>query len=241
MIRIIVVEDESETQMSIKKIIRELDVLKTEEIKVDYFTKYTNALKEIILDKAERKIYILDIELASKVSGIDIARYIRDNDWGSEIIFITNHDKMFETAYRTVYEVFDFIEKFHDLEPKLKKDLKAIFKRNFDNKMFKFNSRNLNLQIFYRSITYLYRDTEERKLIVNTDKTSYAIYMNVQDSLNYLDSRFMMVHRACVVNMDRVEAFNWSKGYFVLDTGEKVHLLSKKFKKEVEEYYGRNN
>ncbi len=241
MIKIIIVEDDKEAQMSIKKILRELDILKEEEIKVEYFIKYTNALKETILDNSERKIYILDIELASKVSGIDIARFIRENDWESEIIFITNHDKMFETAYRTVYEVFDFIEKFHDLEVKLKKDLKAIFKRNFDNKMFKFNSRNLNLQIFYRSITYLSRDTEERKLVVNTDKTSYSIYMNVQDSLNYLDNRFMMVHRACIVNMDRVEVFNWSKGYFVLDTGEKVHLLSKKYKKEVEEYYERNN
>ena len=241
MIKIIVVEDEKETQMSIKKILRSLDFLKEEEIKVEYFTKYSAALKDVILDKEERKIYILDIELGTKVSGIDIAHFIRDNDWESEIIFITNHDKMFETAYRSVYEIFDFIEKFHDLEPKLKKDLKAIFKRNFDNKMFKFESRNLNLQIFYRSITYLYRDTEERKLIIKTDKTSYAIYMNVQDSLKYLDNRFLMVHRACVVNMDRVEEFNWSKGYFVLNTGEKVHLLSKKFKKEVEEYYARNN
>ena len=234
-------EDEKETQLTIKNLLRKMDFLKDEEIKVEYFTKYTNALKEVILDKEERKIYILDIELDSKVSGIDIARFIRDNDWESEIIFITNHDKMFETAYRSVYEVFDFIEKFHDLEPKLKKDLKAIFKKNFDNKMFKFESRNLNLQIFYRSITYLYRDTEERKLIINTDKTSYAIYMNVQDSLKYLDNRFLMVHRACVVNMDCVEEFNWSKGYFVLNTGEKVHLLSRKYKKEVEEYYARNS
>ena len=241
MIKIIVVEDEKETQLTIKNLLRKMDFLKDEEIKVEYFTKYTNALKEVILDKEERKIYILDIELDSKVSGIDIARFIRDNDWDSEIIFITNHDKMFETAYRSVYEVFDFIEKFHDLEQKLKKDLKAIFKKNFDNKMFKFESRNLNLQIFYRSITYLYRDTEERKLIINTDKTSYAIYMNVQDSLKYLDNRFLMVHRACVVNMDCVEEFNWSKGYFVLNTGEKVHLLSRKYKKEVEEYYARNS
>ena len=241
MIKIIVVEDEKETQLTIKSILRKMDFLKDEEIKVEYFTKYSNALKDVILDKEERKIYILDIELGSKVSGIDIARVIRDNDWESEIIFITNHDKMFETAYRSVYEVFDFIEKFHDLEPKLKKDLKAIFKKNFDNKMFKFECRNMNLQIFYRSITYLYRDTEERKLIINTDNTSYAIYMNVQDSLKYLDNRFLMVHRACVVNMDRVEEFNWSKGYFVLNNGVRVHLLSRKYKKEVEEYNARND
>ena len=241
MIRIVVVEDDKNAQMVVKKTLREMDIFKDEEIKIDYFTKYTQTLKNLILDTSERKIYILDIELESKVSGIDIAKFIRDNDWESEIIFITNHDKMFETVYRSVYEVFDFIEKFHELVPKLKKDIKEIFKRNFDNKMFKFTSRNLNLQIYYRSITYLYRDTEERKLVVNTDNTNYSIYLNVADSLNYLDNRFKMVHRACIVNLDRVEAFNWSKGYFTLDTGEKVPLLSKKFKKEVEEYYERNN
>ncbi len=241
MAKIIVVEDDKKTQMIIKKLLLNANFLKNETVKAEYFTKYTNSLKQTILDTTEHKIYILDIELESKVSGIDIARYIREKDWESEIIFITNHDKMFETAYRTVYEVFDFIEKFHDLEAKLKKDLKAIFKRNFDNKMFKFTSRNLNLQIFYRSITYLYRDTEERKLIINTDKTSYAIYMNVQDAFEYLDKRFVPVHRACIVNMERVEAFNWAKGYFVLDTGEKINLLSKKYRKDVDEYYERNS
>lgn len=241
MVRIVVVEDDKEVQLAIKKILRKLDIFKDEEVKIEYFTKYTNNLKEIINNSAERKIYILDIELETKVSGIDIAKYIRESDWESEIIFITNHDKMFETAYRSVYEVFDFIEKFHDLENRLKKDINEIFKRNFDNKMLMFNSRNISLKIFYRSITYLYRDKDSRKIIVNTDKTQYSMNLGVNDALNYLDDRFKIVHRACIVNTDRVEAYNWAKGYFVLDTGEKVPMLSKKYKKEVEEYYERNN
>ncbi len=241
MIKIVVVEDDKKAQLEIKNILRQLDIFKEEEIKIEYFTKCTNALKEIIEDTADRKIYILDIELETKISGIDIAKFVREIDWESEIIFITNHDKMFETTYRNVYNVMDFIEKFHDMDHKLKKDMKLIFKKNFDNKMFKFSSRNLNLQIFYRSITHLYRDKESRKIIVNTDKTNYAVYLNVIDAVNYLDSRFKMVHRACIVNLDRVQVFNWTKGYFLLDTGEKVHMLSKKYKKEVEEYYERNN
>lgn len=241
MIRIVVVEDDKNAQMEIKNILRKLDIFKDEECKIEYFTKFTQGLKDIIKDTQDHKIYILDIELETKVSGIDIAKFIRENDWESEIIFITNHDKMFETTYRSIYNVMDFIEKFHNMENKLKKDIKTIFRRKFDNKMFKFNSRNMNLQIYYRSITHLYRDKESRKIIVNTDRTNYSVYINVTDAVNYLDSRFMMIHRACVVNLDRVEAFNWTKGYFVLDTGEKVHMLSKKYKKEVEEYYERNN
>lgn len=241
MVKIIVVEDDKNIQLSVKNILRKLDIFNDDGVKIEYFTKFNPSLKEIINDKENHKIYILDIELESRVSGIDIARYIREKDWQSEIIFITNHDKMFETAYRSVYEVFDFIEKFHDLDKRLMKDINHIFKRNFDNKMFKYSDRNINLQIYYRSITYLYRDKDSRKIIVNTDKRNYSVYLGVSETLNFLDERFKMVHRACIVNVERVQVFNWAKGYFVLDTGEKVSMLSKKYKKEVEEYYGRNN
>lgn len=234
MTKIIIVEDEKEIQLNLKKILRETDFMK-DELKVEYYSKFTNELKSTIKDTTERKIYIMDIELETKVSGIDIAKYIREIDLESEIIFITSHDKMFETAYRSVYEIFDFIEKFHNMESRLKKDLKIIYKKNFDNKMFKFSSRNVDIQIFYRSITHLTRDKESRKLIIYTDKTNYAVNLNVVDSVSYLDDRFKIVHRACIVNTDRVQVYNWSKGYFVLDNGTKVHMLSKKFKKEIEE------
>ena len=240
MIRIIIVEDNKEMQIQLRNILRESEIHK-EEIKIEYYTKFTADLKNMIKDTSERKIYILDIELETKVSGIDIAKFIRENDWESEIIFITSHDKMFETAYRNVYEIFDFIEKFHQMETKLKKDLKLIYKKNFDNKMFQFNSRNIDIQIFYRSITHLVRDKETRKLIIHTDKNSFAININVKDVLNYLDERFKIVHRACIVNTDRVELYNWPKGYFVLDNGNKIHMLSKKYKKEIEELNERNN
>lgn len=241
MIKIVIIENDEKTQVEIKRILRELSILKDEEVKIDYFTKFTSDLKEIINDISEHKIYIVDIKLDSKVSGIDIAKYIREKDWESEIIFITNHDKMFETTYRSVYEVFDFIVKFHDFEPRLKRDIKTIFKRNFDNKMFRYSNNNFSIQVYYRSITYIYRDKESRKIIINTDNNHYSVIMPLTDSLNYLDSRFKMVHRACIVNTDRVESYQWAKGYFVLDNGQKVEILSKKFKKEIMDYYESNN
>lgn len=233
MIKIIIVEDDKEMQNEIKRILGETLIFK-EETKIEYYGKFTEELKEEIKDKSERKIYIMDIELESKVSGIEIAKYIRENDWESEILFLTSHDKMFETAYRSVYEIFDFIEKFHQMEKRLKKDLKIIYRRNFDNKMFKYKNRNIDIQVFYRSITHLCRDKETRKLIINTDKNKYAINLNLAEALEYLDERFKQVHRACIVNTERVEVYNWGKGYFVVDNGKKVYMLSKKNKKEIE-------
>ena len=194
------------------------------------FSSVNAELKNEIENVEERKVYILDIELGNKVSGINIAKMIRAVDYESEIIFMTNHDKMFESVYRNVYEVFDFIEKFHDFDKRFKKDINEILKRNFDNKMFKYKVNNVDLSVYYKAILYIYRDTEERKLIIVCDKNKYKVGINIKDIKSLLDARFVQCHRSCIVNKNRVQEKNYKEGYFILDTGEKVYMLSKKYK-----------
>ena len=98
----IVVEDDKKTQETIKDVLRRVIISKDNTINIKYFTKYTSELKTIIDDNSTRKVYIMDIELETKTSGIEIAKMIREKDWESEIIFLTSHDKMFETVYRSL-------------------------------------------------------------------------------------------------------------------------------------------
>ncbi len=234
MISFVVVEDDTKTQELIKEVLRRTVIKKDKNIKVKYFTKFNKELKNIIEDNSVRKVYIMDIELETKMSGIEIAKLVRKEDWESEIIFITCHDKMFETVHRDVLKVFNFIEKFHDMEKRLEENIELIFQRKFDNKMFKVTNRNVDLQIYYRAITYITRDKEERKIIIHTDKNTFKLNMNLSDVTELLDNRFIQTHRSCITNRQRVHQWNWTKGFYILDSGEKVEYLSKKYKKEVE-------
>ncbi len=233
MIKFVIVDDDKNIITEVKNIIRKVTFDIDEEIIINSYNNFDSNLNNEILNVSERKIYILDIELNGCKSGIQIAEMIRSVDWESQVIFMTNHDKMFETVYRKVYEVFDFIEKFHDFKNRLEKDLNTILKMNFDNKMFVYKSRNVDLKIYLKNILYIYRDTEERKVVLVTDNNKFTVALGVQDILKYLDSSFAMVHRACIVNKNRVQKYNWSEKYFVLDNGEKVNMLSKKYKKDV--------
>ena len=96
--------------------------------------------------------------------------------------------------------------------------------------MFIYKANNVELSVYYRSILYIYRDTEERKLVIVTESNKYIVGLNIKDILNLLDDRFMQCHRSCIVNKDRVQEKNYKDGYFTLDNGEKVYMLSKKFK-----------
>ncbi len=231
MIRFIIVDDDREEIKHIRELLDE--TVKTEK-EVLSFTKLSNDLKQEINDLAIRKIYILDIELGNKVSGINIAKLIRDVDWESEIIFITNHDKMFESVHRTVYEVFDFIEKFHEFDKRFKRDIKEILRRNFDNKMFIYKVGSVEVNLYYKYILYIYRETEDRKLVIVMDANTYTLNISIKEMLSYLDDRFIQCHRSCIVNTGRVQIWNYKDGYFVLDNGNKVYMLSKKYKKDID-------
>ncbi len=234
MIKFIVVEDEKSVQDIIKKVLRKISIANDTEIEISYHQKYNKNLLKDISEEVYRKVYILDIELEGSISGIDIAQKIREKDWDSEIIFVTSHDKMFETVHRNVLEVFDFIEKFHNMESRLEKDLQLIYNQKFDKKMLKIYSRNADLEIYLKNILYITRDKEDRKLIIHTKDVNFKISSSLNDITEKLDNRFIRTHRSCIANKDHIVEYNYSENYFQLDIGIKVDLLSKKYRKEIE-------
>lgn len=234
MIRFVIVEDEEKCATKIKKVIDGVKYKIEQEVKTYIFKGLDKNLENIIKSCDQRTIYILDIELENSKSGIEIASMIRESDWDSEIIFITNHDKMFETAHRSVYEVFDFIEKYHNLEDRLKKDIKLIINKSVDKKMFTYKGRNIDLQLYFHTINYIYRDKEDRKVVIVSENTSFFINMGLKEILEQLDDRFKMVHRSCIVNTDKVASYNWSKGIVIMNDGTELNYLSKKYKGDIE-------
>ena len=233
MIKFVIVEDNAKNVNTIKEIINKEKYRIDTEVKTFEFKGYNRQLASLISNPDEKTIYILDIELENSKSGIEIASIIRENDWDSEIIFITNHDKMFETAHRSVYEVFDFIEKYHDLEKRLTKDIKTILNKNIDKRMFTYKGRNIDLQLYLNSIKYIYRDKGERKVVIVTDKSSFSINLGVKEILEQLDDRFKIIHRSCIVNTDKVSIYDWNNSKIIMSDGSEVSYLSKKYKKEV--------
>lgn len=232
MIKFIIIDDDEKMIEEVKKIINTSIFKYNISYEFSIHSKYDLKLHSEINDDSLIKIYITDIELKDSKSGIKIAEEIRENDWESTIIFITTHDKMFETVYRNIYNIFDFIEKFDNFEARLSKDIEEIAKHNFDNKTFKYSCRNIDFQIYYKSINYIYRDSNERKIVIKTSDNDYTISMNISDILKKLDSRFVRIHRSCIINKDNVTKINWNKGYFELKGAKKelIYLASKKYK-----------
>lgn len=232
MIKFVIVEDEDKMIKHVSELISKELFDKDIEYKILSYKKYDSSLKKEIKDLSTVKLYIMDIELENSKSGIEIAKEIREQDWESNIIFLTSHDHMFETAFRNIYNIFRFIEKFDNMDEKLTKDIRIITQHNFDNKTYKYTCRATELQIFLKTITYITRDTTERKLIIYTDTNSYEVTSTISKILKQLDKRFQQVSRSTIINKDKISKINWKEGYFILNNSREKHYLVSKTHKD---------
>ncbi len=199
------------------------------DFKINLYQKVDKKLEQEISDNSLLKVYILDFNLNSDISGMDVALKIREKDWDSIIIFITNHGDMFETVHRNVINIYDFIEKYQSFSNRLTKDLKNIIKHRFDNSLFKYNCCSNYLQIYNKSINYIKRDTKLRKLKIYTETKEFIVNITIKELLTKLDKRFIQVSKSTIVNLDNIIEIDWNKGYFILQNNSIKYYVSKKY------------
>ena len=231
MVKFIVVEDKKENQEKIKKVLVKIGIQINQEYDAKYYEGYNEELAKEIEDTSIRKVYIMDIELDNSISGIEIAEKIREEDWDSEIVFVTSHDRMFDEVHRNVLEVFDFIERFINMEGRLEKDILRIIKKKYDSGILKIKGSNVEVELHVKNILYI--EKEERKSVIHACGNTYKTNLTLEKLQERLDQRFIRTHKGCIANKEHVIEKNYGAGYFLLDTGEKVNLLSKKYRKEI--------
>lgn len=227
----VIVEDDLKSIEKVKTIISDVLFSYNINYEIKVFNKCTNKLKQEIKDKSTIKTYILSVDLKQDISGIDIAEFIRIDDYNSNIIFLTHHGNMFETAHRNVCNIFEFIEKYQNMDKRLTKDIKKIVNYNMDDKMLCYSYQGSIFKIYLKSIKYITRNTEERKLNIYTDNKIYKCNKSIKEILKLLDKRFIRVSKSTIMNYDYVNELNWSKGYAVLLDNSFVDSVSKRYKR----------
>lgn len=227
--KFIILDDNDKTKSMVKSIITKEAFVYDMPYEILEYSNCSNELKKEILDLSSLKIYILSIDLKQNISGIDVGEYIRKTDWDSYIIFLTSHGNMFETAHRKVHNVFEFIEKYHQMHRRLSSDIKKIIKHSFDDKVLDYTYRFSRYKILFKSIIFIERDTLSRNLIIHIQDKEFESNITIKEMLNFLDNRFIQVSRSIIINQDYILELNWTKNYCLLTSNIKI-LISKKYK-----------
>ena len=200
--------------------------------KIHSFDKYNNEFKKIINDPLNIKIYILDLELPNK-SGLEIAKEIRKVDWDAVIIILTSHEELELTLLKQKLLIFDFISKFDNYENRLKEAIDVIVKKIKTKKVLSFKSNKELHHVKLNNIFYLYKDSSSLKTIIVTPEKEYFVREPLSTIVKRLDERFIQTHRACYVNIEKIESVDFKNSLIYLSNGMNIDYLSRNYKKNL--------
>jgi len=232
MVNIIICDDNNKDRNNVVQIVDNFMSKNKIEYKTHIYDDYNKKFMDIIENKMPSKIYLLDIETPSR-SGIDVAREIRRKDVDSIIIFLTVHEELGNIILKNDLMFLSFINKFDNLNIRLNNSLKKALTLLKHKRIIKFNDRNTIYTINIDDILYLTKESFERKTIIKTDYAEFKVNNSLTEIINMLDDRFIQTHRSCFINNDRKVKIDKMNKMIYFDNGEKIDLLSDKYRKEL--------
>ena len=158
-------------------------------------------------------VLFLDIDLNSRLNGIEIADRVRKNNKDCYIIFETAHLEYGLLAYQ--YKTFDFIPK-----PITKQRIEDCIIRLFEDvsgvtrKFIKIGNRNTI--IAEDEIRFIKKDG--MKLIFHTNSRDYEVYSSFSKIQDKLPDNFVRCHKSFIANVDNITNVEFSDNVIFFST-----------------------
>ncbi|MEL6252809.1 MAG: response regulator [Bacteroidota bacterium] len=181
-------------------------------------------------------LYLLDIRLNGKRTGIDFAQYILDQEIKSPFIFLTSQldARSIDRAKRT-YPAGYLSKPFHkeSLYTTIEIALHNYGASKSDEEgILELSDGSRHFRIRYSEIKFLQADHVYVKVQVG-DKKPILQRCTLRDLMDQLPTNlFVQTHRSFVINLDRVT--RWDKQHLYID--EQLIPISRSRKKDVIEY-----
>lgn len=231
----VVCDDEKLFRSNVVKIINKVYMNNNEDYKITEFDSYTKDFEKLI-NKKSPKIYILDIEIKNSISGIDIARKIRRNDWDSIIILVTSHNELGYQAMKAQIMLLDFVSKFDDCEKSLTNAINKALELVNKKKVIRFDTNGATYVVYLSDILYIERDTVDRKCIIHTVNRVISTNKSLSELAHELGNDFYLCHRSCLVNLLNIDHVIWKDSIVYFRNGESMNLVSRDKKKGLKGY-----
>ena len=239
MLNIVIYEDDMHFKQNnielINKILTKYDI----DYRIHKFSGFNEQFKEIVNSKGLFKIYILAMQV-NDVSGIDVASYIRENEFDSFIILVTSFKQYLDNMFYNRLMIFDYICKDADYQNKLCDDITLIIKMHYKNKTFSFRYNHMLYRIPYADINYIEKEPQVKRCIIHTINNDYYIVNSIERLVRMLGVNFVKTYQSCIVNINNVEKIDCKKNIIIFKNGDKTHLLTDKSKKLIREYVDTN-
>ena len=205
---------------------------------ITYSTTNPNDLLKFVKNNPT-DVLLLDIDLKSSTSGLQIAEKIRAVDKDIYIIFVTGHFEFSMVAYR--YKTFDFLQKPLTKE-RFEETILRLYSDIFGNKTDYIKLDNDKTVIKENTIRFIKKDG--MKVIFHTDTRDYETYSSFSKISDMLPYNFVRCHKSYIVNIDKITDIDMNDNLVFFNKTDKCYIGPKyknNFMEVLENEYFTNN
>lgn len=230
MLNFVLCDDNLNIVNKLKEMLEILFLKNDIDARVSFFTDKP----EEVLEYEKRNtvdVLILDINLNSTISGIDLAQQIRKNNKKVYLIFSTGHLEYSLLAYSV--KTFDYLPKPITLE-RLEVTLNRLLDDLSNNSEKDFIHLNKQTIINAKEINYIKRDG--MKLVFCTNTGNYESYSSFAKIENTLPNTFIRCHKSYIANTQNVLNINTTNNTIIFNN----HLscdIGPKYKNNIMEVF----
>ncbi len=199
MLNFVICDDNLNLLDKLSKILENIFVKNEFDAQIVLKTDNTDTLLDFV-NSTKTDVLILDINLKSNKSGLDIAKAVREKNKDIYIIFTTAHLEYAMLAYKV--KTFDYIAK-----PITSDRLEDTIKRLFDDikglpkKYIKIDSKNTIVD----AAEILYIKREGMKIVFHTESRDYDAYSSFNKIQFNLPNNFVRCHKSYISNINKIK------------------------------------
>lgn len=165
-------------------------------------------------DRRGNAVFFLDIDLQHELTGMDVARRIRQFDDSSKIIFVTTKEDYLPLSLRYKVQALDFIpkENLEEMTQRVKECLDTINDWRSLNgqskQVFTFKQGKSQISLSYDKIRFFATLPQAHTVEVVGVNARYQFYHSMKELVDELAEPFMAISRSEIVNLDKVVSYN---------------------------------
>lgn len=238
MLNIIICEDNSYQREQIETIIR--DELKKLNLNMSIVLS-TNTPENVItyLEKYKTNtfLYFLDVDLKSKVNGIELAKIIRKSDPMGYIVFVTSHAELTLLTFQYKVQAMDYIVKnnLNGIKDKISECINEAYNDYKNSNTIKTNSIQINAGnkvIYFNLDDILFFETtsKDHKIRIHTCEEQLEFYGTLREIEKMVSSDYYKPHRSYLVNTKKIKVIDKDNFIIYMINGESCYVAARYLK-----------
>lgn len=173
--------------------------------------------------QAQNSLYFLDLELNHKLTGLDLAKVIRQNDPEGKIVFISNYDSVITQSVHQHIELLGFIDKSLSqtvLRAEIFKLMELAENRIYQQlqnkqQLFSFKVGTMLYNLNFSEILFI-KSAKNHQLTLQAKNSSHSFYGTLKEILSQYPE-LLRISRTTLVNPLNIAQIDFSKRKLFFD------------------------